>query len=367
MRTGRSGTPPRSVALVRALRGLGDMLCAVPALRSLRAALPEARLALVGLPGAAWLLERFPHYLDEFVEFPGFPGIPEVPYDPARLAEFVSHAQGRFDLTVQLHGSGTNSNSFAALLGARITAGYYLPALWCPDPEFFLPYEAHSHEIHRWLELLEFLGIPRQGDHLEFPELPGDREQLEAVWPARGDAPYACLHPGAFEPERRWPAERFAAVGDALAAHGLTVVLTGGSSERELTDAVARRMEASAVDLAGRTSLGALAALLRDASLLVSNDTGVSHLAVAVDAPSVVIFAASDPGRWAPLDRERHRVLGRIMPHRSNACLHTPEIRGHRCLRDACSSLVLPTTEEWEPATVEEVLREASALLDVRG
>jgi ADP-heptose:LPS heptosyltransferase len=68
-------------------------------------------------------------------------------------------------------------------------------------------------------------------------------------------------------------------------------------------------MQERPVDLAGRTSLGALAALYADARLLICNDTGVAHLATAVGLPSVVIFATSDTTRWGPLDRDRHRVV----------------------------------------------------------
>ncbi len=70
---------PQSIAIVRSLPGLGDLLCAVPAWRSLRAALPEAQITLIGLPSARTFVERFSKYLDDLVEFPGYPGIPEVP------------------------------------------------------------------------------------------------------------------------------------------------------------------------------------------------------------------------------------------------------------------------------------------------
>jgi ADP-heptose:LPS heptosyltransferase len=352
--------------VLRALRGLGDMLCVVPALRCLRAALPEAHVTLVGLPGARWMQERFPGYLDDFLEFPGFPGIPEVPVDTRRLPEILAAVQGRFDLALQMHGSGSNSNSFTLLLGARISAGFYLPALWCPSPEHFAPYPAHLQEVRRWLALMEFLGAPTGNEALEFPVLPADRERLQAAWPGHR-AGYVCLHPGANEAQRRWPVERFAAVGDALADEGMTVVLTGTGAEREITSAVARAMRQEAVDLAGRTDLGALAALMQGAALVVCNDTGVSHLAAALKTPSVVIFAASDPERWAPLDGRLHRAVGRINPENLNACRHTPDIKCHRCLRDACSSLVTIPDVDLAPVAVEEVLEQARELLAPAG
>ena len=85
--------------------------------------------------------------------------------------------------------------------------------------------------------------------------------------------------------------------------------MTGTADERAITGAVLSAMRESAVDLAGETTLGVLAALLAHSRLLVSNDTGVSHIAAALRVPSVVVFTGSDPARWAPLDRTRHQVV----------------------------------------------------------
>ncbi len=308
-RPSRLGTPPpRKVAVLRALK-LGDLLCAVPVLRALRAALPGAEIVLVGLPWAREFVARFGHLLDGFVEFPGWPGLPEREPRTDRIPGFLAAMQaGRFDLAIQLHGSGPFVNPLVALFKARHTAGFYRPGDYCPDPDRFLPWPDRGLEVRRLLALVEFLGAPPRGEHLEFPLRPKD---FRAADRAADLAPgtYVCVHPGASVPERRWPAERFAAVADALAARGPAVVLTGTAAEADLTGALADRMAAPAIDLAGRTDLGATAALIARARLVVCNDTGVSHVAAAVRTPSVVLSTGDNPARWAPPDADRHRVL----------------------------------------------------------
>ncbi len=302
----------KHVAVFRALQ-LGDMLCAVPALRALRAALPAARIVLGGMPWAREWSKRYRHYIDEFLPFPGYPGLPEQPWQAPAVTAFLRRAQAqRFDLAIQLHGSGRLTNPLVTLFGARQSAGFYQAGDYCPDAARFLVYPQREPEIRRLLHLVTFLGAPNCGEALEFPLTPKDEQAARTLRDEAGLAAgedYVCLHPGARTSARRWGIEYFVAVGDALAAMGLRVVLTGSERERQLTGALAKAMRAPAIDLAGWTDLGRLGALLRDARLLVCNDTGVSHVASALAVPSVVVFSDSDPARWAPLDRQRHRVV----------------------------------------------------------
>lgn len=138
---------------------------------------------------------------------------------------------------------------------------------------------------------MEFLGIPPQGAELEFPLWEEDYSALHTIEEVRNlqTGEYVCIHPGASVLERRWSPEKFAVVADALAARGFQVVLTGTAAEAPLTKAVRESMRSTAIDLAGRTSLGAIAALLSKARILVCNDTGISHLAAALRVKSVVI------------------------------------------------------------------------------
>lgn len=308
----------RRVAVFRALQ-LGDLLCAVPAWRALRRALPGAEIVLVGLPWAASFAERFSCYFDDFRAFPGYPGLPEqVP----RLAEWprfleAMHAE-RFDLVLQMHGSGRISNPVAALLGGRALAGFYQPGDFCPDLERFLAYPDELPEVQRHLRLLEFLGAKPDRDSLEFPVTSHDRERANSLLEGKSllVGEYVCVHPGARAAVRRWSPEKFAAVADRLARDGLRIILTGSAEEQPLTRCVAERMHAPALDLAGRTDLGSLAALLAGARLVVCNNTGVSHVAAAVGAPRVVLYhEEAERARWAAPDSERQRALvGEIEP-----------------------------------------------------
>ena len=301
------------VVIVRALRGLGDFLCATPALRAIRRAFPSAEISLLGLTSTRGLIQRYGHLVDELLVFPGFPGIPEEPVDVTRLPRFFAAAQARrFDLALQMHGNGSLMNPFTVMLGAAASAGFYVAGAYCPDPVRFLPLTEDEHEVRRWLRLLGHLGVPSQGENLEFRLGPADWRNLAQLPESAAllHGGHVVLHPGAADPARRWLPAHFAAVGDHLAANGFSIVITGAADEARIAAEVARQMRAPVLNLAGRTELGALAAMLSRARLLITNDTGISHLAAALRVPSVVIFLASDPQRWAPLDQGLHRIVG---------------------------------------------------------
>lgn len=305
--------PPRRVAVLRALQ-LGDLLCAVPALRAMRAAWPGAEIVLIGLPWARAFVERFDAYLDGFREFPGWPGLPERTPQIGQIPAFLAAVQAeRFDLAIQLHGSGPFVNECVALMGAARCAGFALPGGYRPDPGLFRLWPEAGLEIHRLLALTDFLGLPARGDHLEFPIREADRQALAAIPEAADLDPgsYVCIHPGASVEARRWPPQRFAVAAVALAARGFEIVLTGTAAEAGLCREVALAMRGPVRNLAGKTDLGTLAALLDGARMLVCNDTGVSHVAAGLGTPSVVVSTGDNPARWAPVDRARHRVLCR--------------------------------------------------------
>jgi len=322
----------RRIAVFRALQ-LGDMLCAVPALRALRSAFRDDDITLIGLPWAKGFVHRFAHLVDRFVEFPGFPGLPEREPDIAALPDFLreSHAS-RYDLAIQLHGRGDLTNSVVAALGARVSAGFYPANTECPDRVRYMPWPEAGTEVHRCLALTDFLGAPRQGEELEFPLSREEIAEASALLERHRLVPrrFVCVHPGARLYTRRWPAEYFATVAHDVVRLGYAVVLTGSNEEALLTRRVARELRTSTVvDLAGQTSLGVVAAVLSRARLLVCNDTGVSHIAAALRVPSVVVCCGADARRFAPLDHVLHEVLHHPIACRPCTHVHCPI--GHPC------------------------------------
>jgi ADP-heptose:LPS heptosyltransferase len=294
----------RRIAIVRALH-LGDLLLAVPALRAVRARYPKAEITLIGLPWAEQFVRRFARYVDQFIAFPGYPGIDEEAYNPIRTKRF---------------------------LGAHATVGYYEGSA-PPGLSASAPYPTAEPEVMRNLGLAQLAGCRWLDATLEFPLTADDREEAQArLQGVPVDVPLIAMHVGAKSPSRRWPPDRFAVVANSLIERfGAHIVLTGSAEDGNLACAVRAFMTRSPLDMTGKTSLGGLAALLERASLFIGNDSGPAHLAEAVGTPSVTIFGPTDPGRWASLDQQAHRVVREAV--QCSPCAYTDCPIDHRCLR----------------------------------
>jgi ADP-heptose:LPS heptosyltransferase len=302
---------PKKIGIFRALQ-LGDLLCAIPAIRAIKKAYPFSEITLIGLPWGASFVRRFSDYFSHFLLFPGYPGIPEQPFDPLQFIEFLKEANKKeFDVVFQMHGNGSLINPMIQMLGARRTVGFFEEGRYCPHPDFYLQYPEGFPEVERHLKLMEFLGFKEVSKNTEFPISTSDLNKFYELAYKYNLQPkkYCCVHSGARDTKRWWGPEKFAKVADKLAEKGYSVVLTGTEIEAETVRKVEQKLVYPAINLVGKTDLGTLAALLKNSRMLFSNDTGVSHIASALEVPSVVIFLASDPIRWAPLNRELHQII----------------------------------------------------------
>lgn len=295
--------------------GLGDLVGALPAIDALAGAYLGATVTLLGLPSHAALLDGRPGSPVTDVEvLPAAPGVRDGEWDPAAVEAFVERMRARrFDLAVQAHGGGRNSNPFLLRLGARHTVGTGTPD--APPLERTTAYRYYQHEVHRWLEVAGLAGAAPVRLEPALAASDGERAEGLALLPATGAR--VVLHPSATDPRRRWPADRFGAVAAELAGRGVVVAVVGDAAERQLADEVVEAARAAlpeaahrlVVPLAGRLTLGGLAGVLAVADVVVANDSGPRHIAAALGTATVGLFWFGNLVNAAPLSRGRHRVL----------------------------------------------------------
>ncbi|MGI5837556.1 MAG: glycosyltransferase family 9 protein [Chloroflexota bacterium] len=344
----------RRIAVVRPGQ-VGDILLAIPGIRALKKGFPGAEITLIGQRWAFDLPRRF-RYIDTVLDYKGFyssktPSAKTAQPPPAGAEQEPQAAeQSSYDLVLQLQGDEPWAASLALDLKGRFTAGYCRDAQLGGAFSLRLEMRDDEPEVLRVIRLIEALGIPRDGTQLEFPILPTDIKELESVRGLAkllGQRPLLVIHPGARAPAREWPAVRFAELA-RYAYHDLkaTLLLTGGTAEKALVDTVREMSGVPTFNLAGRLSLGGLAALLHYADLFIGNDSGPAQLAAAVAPRSLRLFGPANPYRWAPLDRVNHRMIYHKVE--CNPCGYWECPIDHRCLARV---------------TVEQVLEEAKSLL----
>lgn len=299
---------PRQI-LVRGPNWTGDLVMATPGFRALRAAFPEARLVLHArealLPlvaGAPW----FDATIALRAEGSEWGGL-------LREARRLRAEGGPgFDRGLCVPDSFSSAllmrlGGVRGVVGYRRNARGALLAQAVPRPAFGpVPRERHV------LGLVEALGAPERGTQLELFTTAAEEAAASRALEAHGlrtAAPLVLLAPGAsYGPSKLWPAERFAAVGDALAGEGAAVAVIGTPAERSLAARVLAAMRAPAVDLSGAVGLGALKAVVRRSQLLLGNDAGARHLAVAFGVPCVVLMGPTALEKTA-MNLERVTVL----------------------------------------------------------
>ena len=339
------------IVVLRA-NGIGDFVVAVPALEALRAAYPDARITYLGLPWHAGLLEGRPGPWDVVDVVPPYPDmIPGDAVDEARIEAFFDrHRAERYDLALQLHGGGANSNPFIERLGARVTAGA------CDNGasplDRWVRYAYYQHEVLRFLEVVGLVGAPPVTVEPRLALTAADVRHADAALPVTAQ-PLVALHPGASDPRRRWPPESFAAVANALSDEGCRVAVVGhGADDARAAAQIAA--SSPAIDLVGALDMKAMTGVLARARLVVANDSGPRHLAAALGTPTVGVYWVGNVINAGPLLRARHRV-GVAFRQTCPVCgVNQASIGTERCPHD--DSFVADIT-------VDEVLGHARDLL----
>lgn len=354
---------PRSILLIRPDH-LGDALFLTPALHALRTALPEAHITLLVGP---WSRAVFAGNRDvdrvEVCTFPGFERRPKAnslaPYE--LLLKAAKDLRTRdYDTAVVLRFDHWWGAWLAAAAGIPRRVGYDRPET-SPFLTEAHAYQPERHEVQQNASLLTALapGASWRLGLTRYAVSDEDRVWALAWLAERGVGPgqtLVAIHPGAGTAVKQWPVAAWAEVARGLSdAHRARILFTGSDSERALGDSLVSALAQPAINAAGETTLGRLAAIQERCALVLGSDSGPLHLAVAVGTPTVHLYgpvAASRFGPWG--DPGRYVVVSANWPCVPCNRLDWPA----RVLQQhACMSSITP----------EQVLVAAQPLLTERG
>lgn len=332
------------VLLIR-LRSIGDTVLSTPSLFALRRFLPNAEIDILVEDWVAPVLEGHPHADNVVVLERG--GM----ISRARLARQIRSTG--YDVVYNLHG-GTTATFLTRATGARHRVGlktYQYAQLHnhqAPSP-LLLWGQQKTHSVEQQLALLGWTGVPvtdRPRTQLAVtPEADAvvNQQLAEA---GLEDRKIALIHPAAAFATKQWATENFARVAESLAERGFAPVAIAGPNEHAILESLIDQTSVRIVSL--DLSLPEVVALAARSQIFVGNDSGIAHIANAVETPSVVIFGSSNVAHWRPWNKAAAEVVLEQM-----AC---QPCHGYFCEKFPQPECILSVPVERVVAAIDKVL-----------
>ena len=289
---------------------LGDIIQALPALCCLSESFPDAQIDWFVRPEYAALLENHPciHNLVIFDR----KKLGKWWYKPDAFKEFIrlirQLRQAKYDIVFDFQGR-FRSAIFAWFSGCKKRIGpaptQELTGIFYTQKIKQTPFSVHL--VDYFLDMVCTAGAKRgQADFGLNPDKQAAAEMRNILTSNKANPDnYAVLVPAATVDAKRWPVENFAALADMLRKkYQCSIIAVGVESEKAIVRELETLAAASIVNLAGKTDIKKLIALLAGAKVVVSNDTGPAHIAAALDVPMVIIFGFTNPSRVGPYGRK---------------------------------------------------------------
>ena len=338
--------------LIRATNWVGDAVMTMPALEAVRENFPNADITVVARPWVIPLLETHPA-VKNVIPYHRGKGRREDFLEILRVVRRIR--EQNFDLAILFQ------NAFEAALltflgGIKNRVGYNTDGRG-----FLLSHGVRrradimkGHQVEYYLGILKGMGWEANSkDPMLFVD-PEEDERIGTMLRHHGIAVedfLVALGPGAiYGPAKRWPSERFALIGDRAAERwGAKVLIMGSEKEKDIGAEVNKAMNHPALDLSGLTSLGGAMALIKRCGFFVTNDSGLMHVAAALQIPLVAVFGSTDPVATGP-----RGPFARIVQHKTDCapCLKPECPEDYRCM------LSITPEEVWHE--MEELKRRNS-------
>lgn len=343
---------PRRILVIR-LDLIGDLVLSMAAVRTLKRSYPEAVIDLLALPASAKVVIHDPD-LDEIITYD-----PNVWRRPKALLQAKNWRNAynllrrlraqHYDIAVSVFGSW--AGIIAALSGAQRRVGFgreSYPGLMTDNvPGRHWRPGDHKHELDYCLELAKAAGATI-GPADRTPRLyvdPLAQQQLEHLLAQEGidpEKPLIVCHVSSNNGQsKRWPIPYWAILIDKLIREqNAQVILTGSPDDKPLIVSVTRQMQEQAINLAGKTSLPQLVALLQQANLVISGDSGPMHIAAAVGTPLIAIHGPTDPALSGPVSPTATVLRSDIW---CSPCYNAKDSADCRFFTTQCMKNILPS------------------------
>lgn len=327
--------------LIRSTNWIGDAVMTTPAVRAIRHNFPGAHISLLAKPWVAPVFDHSPH-VDEIIGFEAN-GRHKGFYGTIRLARDLRTY--RFDAAIFLQNAIEAALiAFLAAIPTRIGFDTDARRLLLTHPVRCTKAIKSIHQTGYYLKMLEGAGLVTGSPSLELHVGAQDRHEAEQILSTHGITPghrVVGLNPSAtFGPAKQWFPERYAALGDHLQKDlDATIVIFGGPSDRALGQTISGMMAAPAIDLSGRTSLGVAMALIDRCDGFVTNDSGLMHVAAALNTPLVAIFGSTNSTTTSPYSPTSRIVR---VPIECSPCMQPVCPLGHmNCMKWVSVEMVL--------------------------
>lgn len=298
------------------------MLCAVPLLRALRAKFPSAHITLIASPVNYDVMLHL-RYIDRVILFDKREFLGRGLRGLRALFRFVRSLRSeRFDLAIvpSTVSISFTSDLLARLSGARVRIGASRLgrkeslSAFC----FNVPVEIEwnstptRHQTLRNLDIAKPLGLEVPSLHLELTFNDDEAQAANQLKKNKMESSKRIViyHPGAGKPPNRWRAERFAHVANALSKSlGVTTLISEGPMDAVPVSEMLRHLTVPFELIQGKT-IREVATILSAADLVITNDTGIMHVAASVGAPVLSLFGPTDPEQWAPIGAQNRFLKG---------------------------------------------------------
>lgn len=315
------------------LWGIGSLVQALPSFRALQARFPNARLDLLTIRGNQRLFDG----QNLFERIWTLDVSSSQRFLPEVYKLWRTLRRERYDLLLNFEGYASFSAILSSMSGAQCTVGYGTRKIRHATLE--TPFRQGTHIAEVYADLTQAVGAVPESLTPRLRITP-EGETFRAGWRSQfgvgADEPVIGMNinAGPISLARRWPAERYVALGKRLAAElGTRIVLIGSPDESAAVGPVAQAIGPVAVDLSGKSSLAQLLGLMTDLDLLVTNDSGPLHLAVATGTPTVSFFGPETPILYGPRGPE-HEVLYLGLP--CSPCLTFSNLKRTDCDHFSC-------------------------------